>query len=191
MSDSVNLVRTKLTYEDYVMLPDDGKRYEILDGELAVTPSPLIRHQRISANLFRLLARYVDGREAGLLLYAPVDVILDRSTVVVPDLVFVRKERCAIVGERAIEGVPDLIVEILSPGTSRRDRGTKLKLYARFAVAHYWIVDPARRVLEMRQIGTRGYRLVGSHSGDVACSSELFPGLTLELAQVWDDPTCG
>ncbi len=187
MSDAVTrpALGIKLTYDDYVNLPDDGKRYEILDGELAVTPSPLIRHQRISANLHIALEHYVRENDRGTLLYAPVDVILDRSTVAVPDLVFVSKKRSAIVTERAIEGAPDLIVEILSPSTSRRDRGVKMKLYQRFGVAHYWIVDPVRCRLETRELGARGYRLVATYEGDAEATSSLLPGLTIELSAVW------
>jgi Uma2 family endonuclease len=175
----------KLTYLDYVDLPDDGKRYEVLDGELAVTPSPLIRHQQVSANLYALLRRYVRRHDAGLPLYAPVDVILDRSTIVVPDLVFVRKARGGIVSERAVEGAPDLIVEILSAGTSRRDRGIKMKLYSRFGVAHYWIVDPLRQTIEMRERGPRSYRVTGRYKERDKCSSTLWPDLTIDLSKLW------
>jgi Uma2 family endonuclease len=187
MGDSARTttIGSKLTYDDYVDLPDDGKRYEILDGELAVTPSPLIRHQQVSANLYRLLDRYVRRHDAGLLLYAPVDVIPDHSTVVVPDLVFVHKARCEIVSERAVEGAPDLIVEILSPGTGRRDRGIKLTLYARFGVAHYWIVDPLRQTIEIRERDVRGYRVTGRFKGRDKCASTLWPDLTIDLAKIW------
>jgi Uma2 family endonuclease len=177
--------RSKLTYDDYVSLPDDRNRYEIVDGELAVTPSPRVSHQRVSGNLYRPLHRYVQENASGLLLYAPVDVILDRSTVVVPDLVFVRTERTAIVNERGIDGAPDLVVEILSKGTARRDRGVKLQLYARFGVEHYWIVDPARRIVEVREHGARGYRLTGRHEGAATLRSTLFPGFELATVELW------
>jgi Uma2 family endonuclease len=187
MSDAAGRPTTipKLTYDDYVNLPDDGKRYEILDGELAVTASPLIRHQRLSANLFLALERHVRECEGGTLLYAPVDVILDRSTIAVPDLVFVSKSRGSIVTERAIEGPPDLIVEILSPSTSRRDRGIKMKLYHRFGVANYWLIDPVRRRLEMRERGARGYKLAATYTGECEATARLFPGLKLDLAALW------
>jgi Uma2 family endonuclease len=175
----------KLTYDDYVSLPDDGKRYEILDGELVVTPSPLIRHQRVSANLQFLLHAYVREHRSGTFLNAPVDVILDRSTVVVPDLVFVRRERESIITERAIEGAPDLIVEIASKSTARRDRGAKMKLYARFGARHYWIVDPHKCVLEVRELGRRGYRLVARYEGNVPAIAPPFPELRIDLAEVW------
>jgi Uma2 family endonuclease len=175
----------KLTYADYLELPDDGKRYEILDGDLVMTASPLIRHQRVSANLHLALEPYVREHRGGTLLYAPVDVILDRSTIAVPDLVFVSNGRSSIVTERAIEGPPDLIVEILSPSTSRRDRGIKAKLYHRFGVAHYWLVDPVRRRLEIRERRPRSYRLVAKYEGDATAMSTLFPGLVLELGRIW------
>jgi Uma2 family endonuclease len=175
----------KLTYDDYVALPDDGKRYEILDGDLAVTPSPLVRHQRVLGNLYEAINAYVRHHDTGLLLLAPVDVILEESTVVVPDLVFVRKERLTIVTERAVEGSPDLLVEILSKGSIRRDRGVKMKLYARFEVPHYWIVDAQARTIEMHELAKRHYRVAATFRGDTGATSTLFPGLAIELSEVW------
>src|SRR6185503_16136140 len=171
----------KLTYDDYVTLPDDGKRYEILDGDLAVTPSPLVRHQRVLGNLYRVLDEYVREYDAGLVLLAPVDVVLEESTVVVPDLVFVAKDRLAIVTERAVEGSPDLLVEILSKGSVRRDRGAKMKLYARFEVSHYWIVDPRERTVEMHEREDEDYGAAATFSGDVVAKTGLFPGLAIDL----------
>src|SRR5882724_4998757 len=101
-----------LTYEDYQQLPEgDSVRYEILDGELAVTPAPLTRHQRVSRNLLRILDAHVGEGRLGEMLYAPIDVILSDTSVVQPDLLFVAKGRAAIVSPRAIEGPPDLMVE--------------------------------------------------------------------------------
>ncbi len=115
----------KFTCDDLVSLPDDGKRYEILDGDLAATASPTIRHQRVSRNLKFLLHVYVSGDGRGEVLSAPVDVILDRHTVVVPDLVYVSSGRGSIIQHQAIVGAPDLLVEILSPSTADRDWGAK------------------------------------------------------------------
>ncbi|MGH7343054.1 MAG: Uma2 family endonuclease, partial [Candidatus Rokuibacteriota bacterium] len=138
-----------LTYEDYVGLPDDGRRYEILDGELEVSPAPAPKHQAVSRNLVILLHGHVQPRGLGSVYYAPIDVILARDSILQPDLVFIASRRPSIVTERAIEGPPDLAIEILSPWSDRRDRVAKAELYARYGVRHYWIVDPETRKLEM------------------------------------------
>jgi len=117
--------RIRLTYEDYCDLPDDGLRYEILDGELEIRPSPNIDHQRVSRDLVRILQAHVEARGLGEVFDAPCDVLLAATTIVVPDLVFVSGARAALVTKRAIEGAPDLLVEILSPSSTRRDRHTQ------------------------------------------------------------------
>jgi Uma2 family endonuclease len=175
----------KLTYEDYVSLPDDGLRYEILDGEMAVTPSPLIRHQIVSRNLQRILDRHVEARGLGFFLNAPVDVILANTSIVVPDLVFVSRAREGIVTERAIEGAPDLIVEILSPSTERRDRGAKLQLYARFGVPSYWIVDIDARTIDVFELGAEGYALALRAGDEAELCAAPFTDLTIRLREVW------
>ena len=126
-----------LTYEDYCALPNDGRRYEILEGELFVTPSPSRAHQRLSANLFMILNSHGRDRDLSEVFYAPFDVILEKTSVVVPDLLFVSRDRLGIVTDRGVEGAPDLIVEILSPGTAHRARLDKAQLYARHGVRRY------------------------------------------------------
>ena len=174
-----------LTYEDYCALPDDGKRHEILDGELYMTPSPSVGHQRVAGNLFVALRTFVTGRKIGEVFIAPVDVIFERTSVVVPDLLFVGRDRAGIVTDRGIEGVPDLIVEIFSPGTERRDRVEKAQLFARHGVAHYWLVDPEARVLEAFELGQGGYRRTARLSSEADFVPTLFSGLTIRLASLW------
>ena len=176
----------KLTYDDYVELPNDGKRYEVLDGELAVTPAPGLTHQAVSRNLGYILHGYALTTGAGAVYYAPVDVLLAKTTIVQPDLVFVAAARQGILTERAVEGAPDLAVEILSPSTSRQDRVTKAALYARLGVRFYWIVDPAARTLDEYALARDSYRLVALHSGAAVARTELFPGLEIDLARVWE-----
>jgi Uma2 family endonuclease len=151
MSTPMHIPKGKivLTYEDYVLLPNDRNRYEILEGELTVTPAPSTKHQSVSANLFKLLSRYIDDRNLGKLFYAPIDLILDPTTILQPDLLFVSLAHQHIITERAIEGVPDLVVEILSPTTSRTDRVTKAQIYARHKVPVYWIVDSDDKSIEI------------------------------------------
>lgn len=124
--------RIVLTYEDYCRLPNDRNRYEVLDGELSVTPAPRISHQRVSNRLHRFLDNHVVANQLGEILTAPTDLILAPTTVVQPDLVFISNDRRHIVAERAIEGPPNLVIEILSPTTGNIDRVTKAQLYARY-----------------------------------------------------------
>jgi Uma2 family endonuclease len=154
-----------LTYEDYVLLPNDGKRYEILEGELTVTPAPSTKHQTASGNLFVLLAHYIKERDLGKLFHAPIDLILESTSVLQPDLLFVSKARQSIITERAVEGAPDLVIEILSPATSRTDRITKAQIYARHRVPAYWIVDPELEVIEIYLLEGDGYRLSSTLQG--------------------------
>jgi|SRR5437773_10129716 len=175
----------KLTYADYVGLPDDGRRYEILDGELEVSPAPAPRHQRVLLNLLRIVDRHVEGRELGHVYVAPIDVILAPTTIVQPDFVFVAAARESIVTERAIEGPPDLAVEILSPWSDRRDRVAKAALYARHGIRHYWIADPGARALETYEAEGAEYRLVATHEGAARACTMLFPGLEIDLGRVW------
>ena len=177
--------RIVLTYEDYCALPNDGRRYEILEGELAVTPSPSIAHQRFSRNLLVLLHNHVRDHQLGEIFSAPCDVILEKTSVVVPDLLFVSRERLGIVTDRGVEGAPDLIVEILSPGTARRDRVEKAQLYARHGVRHYWLVDPDARTVEAFELAEGQYHRTAHLAGDATFAPSLFPGLTIPLGTLW------
>jgi Uma2 family endonuclease len=135
-------VDIRLTYEDYCRLPSDGKRYEIIDGELFVTPSPFRPHQRVVTRLTRYLSTFVEENELGEVFVAPFDVVFSRFDVVEPDLLYVSKGRLSVLTEKNVQGAPDLVVEVLSPSTAETDRTIKLKLYARYGVQEHWIIDP-------------------------------------------------
>jgi Uma2 family endonuclease len=154
-----------LTYEDYILLPNDRNRHEILEGELTVTPAPSTKHQIASGNLFVLLAHYIKQRDLGKLFHAPIDLILESTSVLQPDLLFVSRTRQSIITERAVEGAPDLVIEILSPATSRTDRITKAQIYARHRVQAYWIVDPELEIVEIYLLEADGYRLAATLQG--------------------------
>jgi Uma2 family endonuclease len=171
--------RVGLTYEDYCALPDDGRRYELHDGELSVTPAPNVAHQRISRDLFALLHAHVQRTGLGEVLYAPLDTILSRTTVLQPDILFIATEHAGRVSARGIEGAPTLAVEILSPSTAAIDRETKLRLYARHGVPYYWIVDPDACSIEAYELVGGAYRLAARASGDAPVSLPPFPDLAL------------
>lgn len=140
----------RITWQDVQQLPDDGKRYEAIEGDLYVTPAPSIRHQRISLRLERALMTILVDSGRGEMLHAPVGVEFpDTEEGVQPDIIFVSDERKGIVADAWLMGPPDLVVEILSPRTSHRDRGIKLRLYERQRVAEYWIVDPENDAVEV------------------------------------------
>jgi Uma2 family endonuclease len=177
--------RVRLTYEDYVVLPDDGRRYELHEGELSVTPSPGLSHQDILGNLFVIVRGHVNLRGLGRVVVAPMDCILENITVVQPDIVFVETGRLPIVTERAIEGSPTLAVEIISPSSVGIDRRRKLQLYARYAVPFYWIVDPPARTIEAYQLDRAAYRPAGVVSGTDAAALPPFPDLLLNPREIW------
>jgi Uma2 family endonuclease len=176
--------KLKLTYQDYVLLPDDGKRYEILDGDLYVTPSPTARHQEVSFNLTLALGQYVRAHGLGKVLAAPLDVILADDSIAQPDILFVSNERLPIVRDW-VHGAPDLVIEILSPGTRERDRTLKRRLYARHGVRELWLVDPEAKTVESYSLDPATETLPRLFSARDVLSSDHLPGLRLLLEPIW------
>ncbi len=177
--------RAILTYEDYAALPADGRRCELHDGELSVTPAPSPLHQRVARNLLLSLQVHVRDRRLGEILSAPIDLILSKTTVVQPDLLFLAPGDGGAVTARGIEAPPTLVVEILSPGTAHADRDVKRRLYARHRIAHYWIVDPDGRRIEAHELAGPGYRLAATLEGAAPGALPPFPDLTLDPAAIW------
>ena len=174
----------KFTYHDYLQLPDD-KRYELVEGELYLVPSPNLYHQRVSRQLEMTLWQHIRQYALGEIFDAPCDVVFSDINVVQPDLIFVSRERMAILAEANVQGAPDLVVEILSPSTGHRDLGIKRNLYAKYGVREYWIVDPDRKTVEVLSWTENGYRTEAVVPGTGALRSALFPGLNLELAEIF------
>ena len=178
--------RTVLTYADYVALPDNGKCYQILDGEPFVTPAPSPRHQIIVGNLVWHLENYVRPRASGRVLSAPLDVILADSSIAQPDVVYLDNTRSSLLSRRGIEGAPTLLVEVLSPTSTVADLRVKFALYARYGVPFYWIVDPEARTLEAYALDETGYRLVMAASGADPCGPPPLPDLALVVDALWE-----
>lgn len=180
---------TRLTYDDFVRFPDDGLRHELIDGVHYVTPSPATRHQQLSGRLFLAIGIYLEAHpEAGHLFYAPFDVIFSRWDVVEPDLIFVAADQLDILTNANVQGAPAMVIEILSPGTRRRDLGIKRDLFERGGVREYWVVDPKiEDVAVYRQ--DAGGRLVSAGSLTAAdgsvLSTPLLPGFDLPLAKLF------
>ncbi|MEQ1856690.1 MAG: Uma2 family endonuclease [Longimicrobiales bacterium] len=152
-------MRQRWTYADYVRLPvpseAGGTRYEIIDHELYVTPSPGRRHQGIVTHLVSLLHTFVRAHGLGQVFVSPFDVLFAEGDYLEPDILFVRKSRADIVTERGIEGPPDLVIEVLSPSTASRDRGIKLERYRLYGVPEYWVIDPDHRMVEVWRLAER------------------------------------
>jgi Uma2 family endonuclease len=142
------------TYEEFARLPEDGNRYEIIAGELYVTPAPRPRHQLVLVPLIVQLNAFVAKHGLGRIYPGPIDVLFAEGDYLEPDLVFVRQDRFGIVSDRGLEGAPNLVVEILSPSTARRDRTLKRDRYAFFGVSEYWVIDPEGRTVEVFRAGT-------------------------------------
>ena len=173
------------TYADLAELPEDesGNRYEIIDGVLYVTPSPIPLHERLGIRLTLRFGHYVEANDLGEIFGAPVDVVLPTGEVVIPDLLFIRKDRLHIVGPKAIEGPPDLVIEILSPSTRSRDLGKKKRLYARFGVREYRIVDPIARGISIYVLRNGRYELLPQEGG--IARSTVLPGLSIDVAALF------
>ena len=178
----------KLTYDDFVLIPDDGKRHELIDGEHYVTPSPNTRHQRISGRLYLLIANWLEAHPVGQVFYAPLDVVMSDVDVVEPDLLYVSNERASsVLTTLHVRGTPELIIEIASRGTRKRDETIKRSLYDRAGVTEYWVVDPEIDAVRVyRRSGERFGRVVelSRETGD-RLTTELLPGLELPLAHLF------
>jgi len=152
-----NVTRTKLTYGDYLLFPDDGRRYELIDGKQYVSPSPTTRHQRVLRKLAYAFETWLIAHPVGEVFFAPFDVVLTDHDVVVPDLIYVDAQTSTYLKDTGLFAVPDLAVEILSPSTRRRDDGIKRRLYERVAMKEYWIVDPTANIVRAFRRGADGF----------------------------------
>jgi Uma2 family endonuclease len=174
-----------LTYADYCDLPDDGKRYELIAGEVYVAPSPTFGHQSSSFRLARTLADHVDERELGTVMIAPFDVVLSDVTTVQPDILFVSRQREHIIEPRGIFGAPDLVVEVLSPSNASLDLGAKRDEYAGAGVPNYWSVNPMQRTMRAFALDRGVYREVQSAQGEETFRAPPFPDLVILLRDLW------
>ena len=174
----------KFTYEDYLNTPED-RRYELLDGELIMTPAPGELHQSISILLGSKLFQFVDESRLGRVYHAPFDVVLSDVDVVQPDLLFVSNERSHIITPANIQGAPDLVVEILSPSTAERDRTFKRTLYARHGVKEYWMVDTTAEDITVLLLGERGYEDVGIYGKGEMLTSTTLRGFKLNVGDIF------
>jgi len=173
------------TYQDYLKLPDDGKRYQIIQGKLFMAPAPSPYHQRISERIGFILGVFARKTRLGEVFYAPCDVVLSERDVVQPDILFIFRERYHIIGEHYIGGAPDLVVEILSPATRTLDREHKRRLYERHGVKEMWIVDPEMKEIEVLRLVGERFVLHGRYGRDDLLESPLLEGLSFRVNEIF------
>ena len=178
----------KLTYEDYALIPEDGQRHEIIDGEHYVSPAPFVSHQKLAFRLTLRVGGFIETNRLGHFFFAPLDVLLSVHDIVQPDLLFVSNERAEIVGLENIKGAPDLVVEILSKGTRRLDERIKLEAYERCGVQEYWMFDRFRKGVQVWERTDGGFQqqpFLSAAAGDVL-TSPFLPGFELPLAEIFE-----
>ena len=177
----------RLTYEDYILIPDDLRRHEIIDGVHHISLTPWVLHQDVLLHLLVDLANFIEKHDLGEIYHAPVDVLLSPHDIVMPDILFISKERLNILTEANVQGTPDLLIEITWDDTRERDEGIKLQRYGLFGVREYWVVDPQREATRVYRLTESGLQLASSLSKEDTLSSPLLPGLTLSVAEVIKD----
>ena len=182
--EAATIEKRKFTYKDYLKTPED-KRYELIEGELIMTPSPVPYHQWISKNILYELEQFVRERKIGKVFDAPCDVYLDDENVLQPDILFISNEHAGIIGEKNVQGAPDLVIEILSPGTRTKDLATKRKIYAKFGVREYWVVDPDANTVEILTLKDEGYVTSAICRESDRALSPLLPQLRLKLTKIF------
>jgi Uma2 family endonuclease len=175
-----------INVEQFFEMPEGGPRYELVEGELFMMPPPNLFHQSISINLAALIKGYLRKERIGKVWCAPIGVILSEDVVLQPDVVFVSSERKSLLSDRGIEGAPDFVTEILSPGTERYDRGAKRSLYARFGVTEMWLIDPKRKEISVFHLQQDSDKPAAVHGGKDQFECMTFPKLTFDCAQIFE-----
>jgi len=174
-----------MTYDDYCLLPDDGNRYQVIEGELFVSPAPRTTHQDIVFELAALLRAYVKARRLGKVYISPTDVVLGPTTVIQPDILFIRRENMGIITELNIQGPPDLCIEILSPGTESVDRERKMAVYARYGVQEYWIINPMRQMVSIYVRDDGIFALKAEATGNDTVPSDVVTGFQTSARSIF------
>jgi len=178
-------VKEKHTIKDYKLLPA-GAPYQLIEGELVMTPSPTTFHQIISANLFKAIAKFVDGKKTGIALYSPIDVYLGDENALQPDIVFISKQLQEIIEDDGIHGAPDMIIEILSPSTAYYDIKKKYKIYEKSGVKEYWIVDPEMKSVELFTLAEQGkFILSAGFTDQGTVKSGILAGFEINLEEIF------
>ena len=186
---TTKVVTQNWTYEEMQAKLPAESRYEIVNGELIdMSPTPNSEHQEISAELGFLLLTFIKRKKSGKVLFAPMDVKLDKSNVVQPDILFVANTNLKIITKKCVEGVPDLTIEIISPSSHYRDTVDKKALYERFGIKEYWLIDPANRVIEVFFLQNNQYSLHAFVAEEGKASSALLEGFEVHSNDIFTSP---
>jgi Uma2 family endonuclease len=177
--------RPRITLEEYRALPDDGNRYEWIEGELYVTAAPTLDHQDVLAAIYKRLLPETEGKNRGRLYFAPSEVRLPTGDVVQPDLVYLRREHRHRRHREAIIGVPDLVVEVLSPSTREVDLGVKLRRFEAAGIPEYWIAEVRQPRLRIFVLHESRYVEVQAENGRLR--SSVIPDLVVDVEALYDD----
>lgn len=175
--------KKRWTYNDYLLL-DDNVRYEIIQGDLLMIPAPNLAHQRISRELGFALCQYLKDKELGEIFYAPIDVVFDSENILQPDIVVVLRDNEEILKEKAIVGAPDVVIEIISPTSITRDRNEKHKLYEKFGVPEYWLVDPGNKSIEVYTLEGNEFQLFSFAAETGSIKSKVINGFEIEILEI-------
>jgi len=187
IAPSTATVTDQWTYERYLRETAEGEYFTIIAGERFMSPSPTVFHQHILLNLGMVLQTWVRQSRIGKLGLAPLDVVLGDDEVVQPDLILVLNEHLDRLTRKNVHGAPDLVIEILSPGSTRLDRVKKRELYARHGVPEYWIVSPGERTVEVLRLQDKQYELAGLYEEDDTLQSPLLPGFTCLVKDIFEE----
>ena len=182
--EPLNTPGVKLTYDEYVLFPDDGRRHEIIDGRHFMNPAPSPMHQYVSRHLQFQLYQQLELSGLGQVINAPIDLQLSNWDVVQPDIVVVLNDN-PIITARGIQGIPDLVIEILSPSNSNHDRQLKLRLYEQAGVPEYWIVDPAERGVFRYQLSEKNTYSAPLSVNDRICFQKQSVSADVDLSTIW------
>lgn len=178
--------QARLTYEDYLALPESDDRFELIDGELFMVPAPVPEHQDFLGELYVVIRAFVRENTLGRVFFAPLDVVFSEDDVFQPDLIFVSRERLSIITGQNVRGAPDLVVEVLSPSTADRDRTLKRERYAKFGVREYWIADIVGRTIEVNVLNGDKFAVAGVYGEGDIFDSPLLPGLEVNISGVFE-----
>jgi Uma2 family endonuclease len=174
-----------VTAQDYRLMPETGPRYQLIDGELFMSPAPNRFHQKISGNIYFLLRSYLEKNPAGELYDAPFDVFLGEHAVFQPDILFIANDRRSILTDEGAEGAPNLVIEVLSESTAHLDRQTKRKVYAASGVDELWLVDPGMKTVQVFLLQKDAVRPASSCRASDVFESPSFPGLRIALSEIF------
>ena len=181
-------VAGSLTYEDYILFPEDGRRHELIEGEHYMTPAPTTVHQEFLGKLFHIIYQHITTNRLGQVFFAPVDVVLSPQDIVQPDLIFISNNRRHRLTPKNVQGAPDLAVEVISEASRRLDKKLKRNLYARYDVLEYWLFDPELREVEIYRRDAENHLVkIVEYEDQGTLTSPLLPGLTINLEPLWPE----